>query len=65
MDIKPDPRLPYVGLAPKKQNVQPFTDEQEARIREIIREELAAYSKQILHESRFGVNVGYPPKEHK
>lgn len=55
MDIKPDPRLPYVGLSPKAE--APFTPEQEARIREILREELAKYNKQAQHERRFGSKV--------
>lgn len=41
----------------------PFTAEQEARLREIVDEQLAKYDKQKLHEARFG--KPYPPKEHK
>lgn len=41
----------------------PFTPEQEARLREIIHEEMVIQEKRLLHERRFGVS--YPPKEHK
>lgn len=41
----------------------PFTAEQEARLREIVDEQLAAWEKKQLHEARFG--KPYPPKEHK
>lgn len=43
--------------------VAPFTHEQEARLREIIREEMAIREKQQLHERRFG--APYRPKEVK
>lgn len=45
------------------ENVAPFTVAQEARLREIIDEQLAKYEKRKLQEARFG--APYPPKEHK
>lgn len=42
----------------------PFTAEQEARLREIIVEELAKWDVKQLHERRFGTTVQHP-KEHK
>lgn len=43
----------------------PFTSAQIVRIRELIQEELAKYEKRKLQEARFGVQMPYPPKEHK
>lgn len=52
---------------PEKENADPikapFTSEQEARLREIIRDEIAIREKQLIHERRFG--APYRPKEVK
>lgn len=41
----------------------PFTPEQEVRLREIIRDEIAIREKQMVHERQFG--TPYRPKEVK